>query len=345
MSSLSENLKDGLKYPLYAPKKIITVTIMYCIMALLSIGAVYVLVSALRKSFYLFGGFLKYVDFISGSFVINNATMSTVNNASTVALNNASVAVNNSSIVALNNTSISALNNSSIAALNNSIPINAKAFSAFMLVPSIESIILLIGAVIISIFVTGYLYKIVSSTINGKNTVPKFNGFINLFVNGIKLVVIGFVYSLIPIIISRIGCAFVGKGNSAIGTVGLIIILVSCILAIVLWIMQTMAINNMAANDDKIRYAFDFKTIRGLIESIGWLKFFGLMILLVLANGIILSSLAIFGSLVVLLFTIGGHIGIIIGSILMGLLMILGLSYLTMVNSRFCALLYRECIK
>ena len=133
MASITDNLKDGLKYPLYEPKKIGLLAALYCIIFALFFASLYVFIGSLKQA-------INVHMLVEGSKMLPTV-----------------------------------LSSSSIAEIS----------------------IFLIISVIVSLFITGYLYEIIKFTIEGKNTLPEFNEFVDMLVTGIKLVIVGIVYSII----------------------------------------------------------------------------------------------------------------------------------------------------
>ncbi|MDO5850754.1 MAG: DUF4013 domain-containing protein, partial [Methanobacteriaceae archaeon] len=248
MASITDNLKDGLKYPLYEPKKIGIFAVLLFIICVLVLSSVTIFLNSLKTA-------IDMHMLIEGT---------------------------------------------------NLLPTFIPASS------SIEIVIFLIIALIISFFVTGYVYEVLKSTIEGKNTLPEFNNFGNMFINGIKLVVVGVIYSIIPSVIWNLTFKFCDPGSA----IGIILILISVILGIILALMTIMAINNMAVNDNRFKAAFDFNKILALISSIGWIRFLGAIIFLVLVGIIILFAFTFVAIIIAIICSFAGKIGAIIGAII-----------------------------
>lgn len=285
MVSITDNLKEGLKYPLYEPKKVGILAVLHFIITFLVLGTGHVFFSAIKH-----GGTVVNSDAISA-----NST-----------------------------------------ALPNNI------FSMVPAANSAGSIILLIIALIVSLFVTGYLYRVIKFTIKGKNTLPEFNEFVDMLVIGIKLVIVGIVYSIIPSILGIIGLSL--SSNPSWSIVGFIILIISIILGIVLSLMEIMAINNMAANDGSLRSAFEFKDVCHLICSIGWIRFIGALIFLILVSTILTFVFTFVSIIILMICSLAGKIGTYIGLVIMVIILVLLTSYLQVVTFRYCGALYNEAI-
>lgn len=309
MVSIIDNLKDGLKYPLYEPKKIGILAALYFIITFLVLGAGHVFFSAIAA--------------LNPATVLGNSS-AVLANGSTVSTN-ATMALANSSAIPANS-----------AASGNILSMIPAANSA-------EAIILLVVALIVSLFVTGYLYKVVKFTVDGKNALPEFNEFVDMLVSGIKVVIVGFVYSIIPSILGIVGVSL--SSNPTWNIVGIILLIIAVILGIICALMEIMAINNMAANEGSLRSAFEFKDVCHLICSIGWIRFIGALIFLILVVTILTIATSFVSIIIMLICSLAGEIGIYIGLIIMAIIIILVTSYLQIVTYRYYGALYNEAIE
>ena len=311
MVSITDNLKEGLKYPLYEPKKVGILGALYFIITFIVLGAGHIFFSSIKN--------------IAPTAILENATAVSANSTTVLA---------NNTIVA-NSTAIS----TSGSALSGNI------FSMISPVSSAEAIILLIIALIISLFVTGYLFRVIEFTVDGKNTLPEFNEFLNMLISGIKVVIVGFVYSIIPSILGIVGLSLSSNPSGIISGIGFIILIIAIILGIILGLMEIMAINNMAANNGSLRSAFEFKNVCHLICSIGWIRFIGAIIFLILVGAILIFVVAVISIVLMLICSLAGEIGTYIGIVLMAILVVLVTSYLQIVTFRYYGALYNEAIK
>lgn len=152
---------------------------------------------------------------------------------------------------------------------------------------------LLIPALVASILILGYQLRTIRTSIMGENEPPEFNEWTKLFLNGLRLFITSLVYGIIPTIVLVVGFIMLLVGSSGIGV---IILLLGAILLIIVGIISVMAISNMAYYDE-IGAAFRFGEIRERIESIGWLRYILMLILL----GIFYIILAVVAALVTLI--------------------------------------------
>ncbi len=122
---------------------------------------------------------------------------------------------------------------------------------------------------------TGYLFRIIETSIDGSDKLPPFNNLLQLFKHGVKDSAIVFVYMFIPlsILVISTGLIFLYFGDNGSLTLPLEIIIISIMLAIFLFILLEGAVLNMAHNNGKFRAAFDFKSIVRKIRDVGLKKF------------------------------------------------------------------------
>ena len=144
----------------------------------------------------------------------------------------------------------------------------------------------LIIALIINFFICGYFYKIIQYSLKDTRELPKFRKWVNLFKNGFKVTCVSFIYSIpatLPLVILNSSLLnfysnepyFIIFIMDAIGHGYLYTIWFAYILyLLILFPISLIAIANMANNDGKWSYAFEFKVIFGKIKNIGWIKFY-----------------------------------------------------------------------
>lgn len=193
-------------------------------------------------------------------------------------------------------------------------------------------IICLFNFLILPIFLQlGYSYRVtkvaVKGMINGDDALPDFSDAISMFIDGLKIFVVKFVYIIVPIIIFAV---FMWAGRAVGGSAGGIItgigVILTVVIGVVAYILSDLAVCHMAAEDEALSTAFDIKSLRAIAKSIGWLRLIGfyiglLLIMLVITLVVIL--------VLVILFTIFG----VFGSALAGgagLVGVLGVGFIVM---------------
>ena len=193
------------------------------------------------------------------------------------------------------------------------------------------------------VFFYGYNYRVVKlstqSMINGDDLPPDFDDFKRMFVDGLKYIVVEFVYLIIPLIIM---IASIFYKNAILLVIGLI-------LAVILQLFALLAIPHMAANDDSLKSAFEFSEISHIMSSIGYGRYILTYI------GIILIYMSILIIVTIILSIIFGLLGIatsfislngvgavsLIGTIIFNfVLFFLVAPYLTMFKNRCVGLIY-----
>lgn len=165
----------------------------------------------------------------------------------------------------------------------------------------------LLSFLVIPIFlISGYSYRVMEiatkGMINGGEKLPYFDDAISMFVDGIKVFVVEFIYFLIPIVIGIIfmlaGTSIGAINNSVMNAVLGIGILLTILLTLFFYLFSSIAVAHMAANDGSMGAAFDFKTIFNIMKSIGWLRL-----------------IAFYLGLIIIMFVIVTVVGFIIGFI------------------------------
>lgn len=74
-------------------------------------------------------------------------------------------------------------------------------------------VILIIISFIVILFIMGYQYKLVKFSINENDGLPGFADISDIFVYGIKFLVVGVAYNIIPTIILALGVVLVGNSS------------------------------------------------------------------------------------------------------------------------------------
>ncbi|NYB51897.1 MAG: DUF4013 domain-containing protein [Methanobacteriaceae archaeon] len=180
----------------------------------------------------------------------------------------------------------------------------------------IFGVLFLISILIIPAFlVMGYFFRILKGSIAGFDELPDFDEWGEMFIDGLKLFVVQFVYFLIPFLVIVIGIwasiASISTGtitnpSAAFGLIGGTTI-IGMILAIIFGLIATIAIANMALNNGELGAAFRFSEIMEQIAMIGWGKYivwYIVMIVIGFIGGIIASVLniiPIIGTIIALL--------------------------------------------
>lgn len=201
--------------------------------------------------------------------------------------------------------------------------------------------------------ITGYNYRVINTAvhgiINGRDPLPEFDDVIDMFVDGVKVVIVQIVYLLVPgiifLIFTLIANAVSGVAASAIMVIGC---LITFVLVIVACLMSQMALCHMAYNEGAFSKAFAISEIKEVIDEIGWFNsiatYIGLIIITI-AIAVVVTAI-IYGIFTV--FGISGAIlgvnpsGVFIVAVLINFMITMFIvgPYLSIFNSRSIGLLY-----
>ena len=201
--------------------------------------------------------------------------------------------------------------------------------------------------------ITGYNYRVINTAvhgiINGRDPLPGFDDVIDMFVDGVKVVIVQIGYLLVPFIVFMIFAVIAsnvsGVASSAIMVIGCIL---TFVLLIVACLMSQMGLCHMAYNEGSFSKAFAITEIKEVIDEIGWFNciatYLGLIIITLVIS--IVVTVLIYG-----IFTVFGISSAVLGANPSGIF-ILGViinslvtmfivgPYLSIFNARSIGLLY-----
>ena len=178
---------------------------------------------------------------------------------------------------------------------------------------------------------------------NGENNLPKINSYKKMIKKGLKITIIGIIYSLILGVLLIINIKIINiSAQFNLGILGLISSIIFAILSIFLIAIELISIINMIKKEGKLSNAFKFSEIFELISKLGKIRTFGAIIISSFASLIILISGIILLIIILILLTYCGinqqFIQLLIGSIIVALL----ISYCSISISRFYGLVYKD---
>lgn len=197
----------------------------------------------------------------------------------------------------------------------------------------ILGILVIASVLIVPIFlVYGYVFRIMKASIAGLDELPEFDELGEMFVDGLKIFVVALVYAIPIWIISAILGAITGTGMGTPTTSldptmiwgALASSTVFIVVALIIGLVEIMAILNMAYYDGEIGAAFRFNELLDRITQIGWGKY--------IVTYIVIAVIAFIGFLIGLI-----TMFVLIGFILLPLIIV---PYLAMFSSRAMALLF-----
>ena len=164
--------------------------------------------------------------------------------------------------------------------------------------------------------ITGYNYRVINNAvhgiINGRDPLPEFDDIIDMFIDGVKVVIVQIAYLVVPVIIFIIFAVIAGNltgvASSAVMIIGCLITLV---VGVVVCLMSQMGLCHMAYNDGAFTKAFDFKEIKEVIDEIGWFECILTYVGLIIITAVIAIVVT---TLIGLVFTVFGISGAALGA-------------------------------
>ena len=207
--------------------------------------------------------------------------------------------------------------------------------------------IILLGIILIIPIVNfiglGYYLRIIKSTLAGLDELPDFERVGELFIDGIKLLIVCIIYAIVPLIFYALSFAFAGSATVPSSTttssvfsfsylptltgISLVFFIIATIFAIIISIFAYMGIANMVYYGSEIGAALRYREILDRIASIGW------------------GNYILWWIVLMLIITVAGFIIGIVGGILLFfvlgfLVFLLGYSYLVIFQARSVALTF-----
>lgn len=174
--------------------------------------------------------------------------------------------------------------------LADSAPIDTVHAALSALPPSNMALIVLFWIVtfILMIFCSGYVYDVIKYAIEGRSELPEFKDIKGIFIKGIRSLVVGIAYSILPIILFLLGVMLAVNESvgGSVNAIGGIIIVIAMAFAIFAALLQVMSLCNMI-DKDELAAAFRFKEILALIKNLGWGRYIGILLFTVIAVMII----------------------------------------------------------
>ena len=206
---------------------------------------------------------------------------------------------------------------------------------------------------IIGLLALGYSFKIIKSSLNKVAELPKFNSWVNMFIDGVKFFIVEIVYMIPAILIillfaalhpstlgiiesnptlidSHILNALIGILNSLGAGIWS---LVAVLYTLIIYPISLIAIANMVHTDSKLSTAFKFGEILNKISSIGW----GKLIMWYIMLGLIYLAVNLIGMVILIIFSFSTFY--IVGLVLVSLTLA---PYFYIYLARSLALLYKS---
>jgi hypothetical protein len=219
------------------------------------------------------------------------------------------------------------------------------------------SIIEIVIPILLSFFIIGYIYRVIEGGINKNKTLPDFNKWKKMFVDGAKLFILHLAYSIIPIILAIIGTFLIfdisfsstniinyaiPNPKDTLVNLGLLIYLIATIIYIISLFFQIIAIPLMINCGGDLSYGFKFRAILDKIKDIGYGKFIGAVLFAVLISFIISFAFGVTISFISMALILIPVIGFPISFGFEAILMIIVEAYIYLFFARTFGLLYNE---
>ena len=150
--------------------------------------------------------------------------------------------------------------------------------------------------------ITGFNYRVINTAvhgiINGRDPLPGFNDPIDMFIDGVKVVIVQVIYLLVPMIIFLVFALIAGHIS---GIASGVLIFIGCLITLVVGVaaclMSQMGICHMAYNDGAFSKAFALSEIKEVIDEIGWfeciLTYIGLIIIVFVISVVVTTLIGI----------------------------------------------------
>lgn len=176
---------------------------------------------------------------------------------------------------------------------------------------------------IVFLILVGYTYRVIENTILVDNKLPEYDNIFLMLIQGFKITLVEVLYQVIPVIILVVGVVLLrlATSNVIFSYASIILIVIAVILSLFLEFFSVMAVNNLIAYDGKLSKAFAIKEIWALIKSVGFFKFIGTIIVLILVQLVIYIGIGV-------LIAILSAISAISGPLALPLLIIISAIYL-----------------
>ena len=150
--------------------------------------------------------------------------------------------------------------------------------------------------------ITGFNYRVINTAvhgiINGRDPLPGFDDPIDMFIDGVKVVIVQVIYLLVPMIIFLVFALIAGHiSGIASGVLIFIGCLITLIVGVAACLMSQMGICHMAYNDGAFSKAFALSEIKEVIDEIGWfeciLTYIGLIIIVFVISVVVTTLIGI----------------------------------------------------
>ncbi|MCC7551389.1 MAG: DUF4013 domain-containing protein [Methanobacterium sp.] len=193
---------------------------------------------------------------------------------------------------------------------------------------SLYLILLIIPAIIAYFLMTGYQLRAIGSSLKGEDELPALNKWPQMFIDGLKVFILSFIYGIGPAIVLGFGFILLITGSTVAKVLGVIVLLIALLLFMVVYLILMMALPNMAYYGD-ISAGLRLREIYTKIKKIGRLEYFVIFIILIIIVGLLAIASGIISLLPV--------IGLVIASIIV-------IPFSNLFTARVYGLIYKETL-
>jgi hypothetical protein len=148
--------------------------------------------------------------------------------------------------------------------------------------------------IIPGIIAGGYVIRIIESTLEGSKELPEFTDLKKLLIDGLKYMVVGFIYGIPVLIVNSVIWELMANNPD---TAMNITAIVSLILFFFIDIFLLMALANMV-QEKTIKGAFQFKRIFYLIKCISWKKYLAYLIIFTIITTLLYQIIDLASSMI-----------------------------------------------
>lgn len=207
------------------------------------------------------------------------------------------------------------------------------------------AILMATGILIIpAIFASGYILRIIEYSFKGSDELPPFERWSDMFVDGLKYIVVRIIYIGIPaiitavitiaIVVATLSNGHIGNFSTFLNVFLQTLLIVGIIIMTVPYFLSLIALPHIVKKN-RLEDAVKFKEIFAVIKKMGWSVF--------LIGAVILTAIAMLTSVLDVIPRLLGMGKLMVYAINLVIAFFIG-SYLAAFRGRFQALLYQEGI-
>jgi MFS family permease len=165
-----------------------------------------------------------------------------------------------------------------------------------------------------ALVVQGYLVRVLQGVVGGVEEPPVFEEWVEMLIDGVKLLVVQFVYGLVPTVLAMVGVFVAGVGvfvaseggqpgggvGAGVGLFAVLVFLLAFLFGLLAAYLTPAALANFAREDD-LMAAFDVGTIREVVSSRAYFvaALYAIVASIVVAVASVLVAATIVGAILV----------------------------------------------